>query len=532
MKTEKIPSWLLLLLPTLLWWLVWCLDAEALRWVSTAAAALQLIPMLEWERRIQDPAARFGGWYLMFLGANLSTTWWVWNSSPVGAVAMLVLNSLFMVLPFALYRPITRFIYKGDQKPAAALLILPALWLIYEFAHHRWDLSWPWLSLGNGWGRNIWMAQWYEITGTLGGSAWVWLLNLWIFRGRRQPAATALAGLAALGIVLSYRTEPQEGTALQVTVLQPNYDPWNEKFNRSPEVLNEDMALLAESAIDPNSDWLLLPETALTGWIEPQYRETDPQIRFWRSCLKRFDWPTDLQILSGAQTVDWYQSAEKPLPAARPAGALKDAPEGVVRDWYIPHNSAIYFADRDSSQLYHKSKLVPGTEQLPFVQVLPFLESLAISLDENSSTGTLGKNPQAQALGKEHKVAPIICYESIYGDYVRDFVHDGAEWLAVVTNDAWWGFTDGHRQHFDFSRLRAIEQRQWVARSANTGISGFIDPLGRVVQASEYNTRDALTQTLYAHPSNTLYNRLGDAFWLLLFLLAFITAALLPRQSK
>ncbi|MFZ9754551.1 MAG: nitrilase-related carbon-nitrogen hydrolase, partial [Bacteroidia bacterium] len=111
-------------------------------------------------------------------------------------------------------------------------------------------------------------------------------------------------------------------------------------------------------------------------------------------------------------------------------------------------------------------------------------------------------------------------------------VHDGAEWLAVVTNDAWWGFTDGHRQHFDFSRLRAIEQRQWVARSANTGISGFIDPLGRVVQASEYNTRDALTQTLYAHPSNTLYNRLGDAFWLLLFLLAFITAALLPRQSK
>ena len=532
MKTEKIPSWLLLLFPTFIWWLVWCLNPEPLRWVSTAATLVQLLPMLEWERRTREgsKSQRFFGWYLMFLGANISTTWWVWNSSPVGAVAMLILNSLFMVLPFALARPLSHLIYRKRSEGIDYILLIPILWLLYEFLHHRWDLSWPWLSLGNGWARNSWMAQWYELCGAVGGTSLVWLLNIWLYRGRLAPAATALGGLAALGLLLSFRVDISQGQALNVSVLQPNYDPWDEKFVKTPDVLNEDMALLAESSIDSSSDWLLLPETALTGWIEPRYRETDPQLRFWRSAIQRFGWPADLQILAGAQTVDWYQSAERPLPAARPAGALKDAPKGVVRDWYIPHNSAICFGARDSSQLYHKSKLVPGTEQLPFVRTFPFLESLAISLDENSSTGTLGVNDKALSLGKKHAVAPIICYESIYGDYVREFVKAGATWLAVITNDAWWGETNGHRQHFDFSRTRAIEQRMWVARSANTGISGFIDPLGRVYQASPYNERGAYQYRIYAHEPYTLYYHTGDLFWLMASIVGFAYWAF--RQQK
>lgn len=113
-----------------------------------------------------------------------------------------------------------------------------------------------------------------------------------------------------------------------------------------------------------------------------------------------------------------------------------------------------------------------------------FLESLAISLDENSASGTLGKSDRAMALGDGVKVAPVICYESIYGDYVSDYVGDGAQWLAVVTNDAWWRNTAGHKQHFSYAKLRAIEQRKWVARAANTGISGFINPLGESVMES------------------------------------------------
>jgi apolipoprotein N-acyltransferase len=209
-------------------------------------------------------------------------------------------------------------------------------------------------------------------------------------------------------------------------------------------------------------------------------------------------------------------------------------------------------------QFYHKSKLVPGTEQLPFVTVLPFLERLAISLDENSASGTLGKNATAKALGvRNSKVAPIICYESIYGDYVSEYVKDGASWLAVITNDAWWNNTPGHKQHFSYAKLRAIEQRKWVVRSANTGISGFIDPLGRTTMRSVwYQGRDersaepaldkhtddgkitqvgtqlALSQTIYLNQYRTIYNRLGDGKILEILLLSMLFLSWFNRKQK
>jgi len=253
--------------------------------------------------------------------------------------------------------------------------------------------------------------------------------------------------------------------------------------------------------------------------------------------------------------------------------------------WYTLHNSALWIRPVDGSlfsgnnpsvqggerqridngtningdiQFYHKSKLVPGTEQLPFVTVLPFLERLAISLDENSASGTLGKNATAKALGvRNSKVAPIICYESIYGDYVSEYVKDGASWLAVITNDAWWNNTPGHKQHFSYAKLRAIEQRKWVVRSANTGISGFIDPLGRTTMRSGwYQGRDersaqvaldnhsddakitqvgtqlALSQTIYLNQYRTIYNRLGDGKILAILVLAMLFLSWFNRKQK
>jgi apolipoprotein N-acyltransferase len=192
------------------------------------------------------------------------------------------------------------------------------------------------------------------------------------------------------------------------------------------------------------------------------------------------------------------------------------------------------------------------------VTVLPFLERLAISLDENSASGTLGKNATAKALGNGNsKVAPIICYESIYGDYVSDYVKDGASWLAVITNDAWWNNTPGHKQHFSYAKLRAIEQRKWVVRSANTGISGFIDPLGRTTMRSGwYQGRDerssevaldkhsddgkitqvgtqlALSQTIYLNQYRTIYNRLGDGKILITLVLGMLFLSWFNRKQE
>jgi hypothetical protein len=212
----------------------------------------------------------------------------------------------------------------------------------------------------------------------------------------------------------------------------------------------------------------------------------------------------------------------------------------------------------DTLQYYHKSKLVPGTEQLPFVNTIPFLESLAISLDENSASGTLGKSDRAMALGDGVKVAPVICYESIYGDYVSDYVGDGAQWLAVVTNDAWWRNTAGHKQHFSYAKLRAIEQRKWVARAANTGISGFINPLGESVMESVWyqgrsgrcnvpmedieskdggfvvgaGTQMAMVQQIIPNEKKTVYQQLGDAGVLAILWLGLLILALRGREKE
>jgi apolipoprotein N-acyltransferase len=226
----------------------------------------------------------------------------------------------------------------------------------------------------------------------------------------------------------------------------------------------------------------------------------------------------NLNLLTGVNGIEYYQSASKPNRSAR-----KSQYDAAL--WYNLYNSALLVKQNGPTQIYHKSKLVPGTEQMPFIQTLPFLESLAISLDENSSTGSLGVSEKATALGYQNsKTAPIICYESIYGDYVGQYIKDGAQWLGIVTNDAWWNKTAGYQQHFSYAKLRAIEFRKWVARSANTGTSGFIDPLGNTVQSSGWYEKQCLQQTIYSNDTKTVYFYLGDKGVLLIFVVLIIVA--------
>ena len=136
---------------------------------------------------------------------------------------------------------------------------------------------------------------------------------------------------------------------------------------------------------------------------------------------------------------------------------------------------------------------------MPFIHTIPFLEQLAITLDENSITGSLGVSDSANSLGYGEPVAPIICYESIYGDYVRGYVKNGATWLGIITNDAWWENTPGYHQHYSYAKLRAIEFRKWVARSANTGTSGFIDPVGNSYDETSWYSKTCIQRTISAN---------------------------------
>ena len=599
-KFNRLKLIVCVFLPALLFWLAW----EPMPF--TPLVFIAFVPffyLAEWGRSTSK-GKNFGVLFLALMLWNISTTWWVWFASDVGAIAMLILNSLLMYLPFGLSRWLQRkkwFIWDAKW-------LFIALWLLYEYGHHRWDLSWPWLTLGNAFSGMPWYVQWYEITGTLGGTALILSVNVlvyqalinvqskdkrsWIMRFRLPLGIVSVFGILSvlLGQLASdfvYQKKSKLKQPYRVVAIQPNYDPYDEKFVLDPMQMVRDMAKTSDSA--GPADCILWPETSLVGNIDVGSPAQDMQVSYlMHHWLK--NGPADNaagdssqnhsraagppSMLIGSNMIHWYSwmGKGKPDVAARQSSNLEY--------WYTLHNSALWIQPELSIhpigsdpfkherlrgsmatgdiQFYHKSKLVPGTEQLPFVTVLPFLERLAISLDENSASGTLGKNATAKALGVSNsKVAPIICYESIYGDYVSEYVKDGASWLAVITNDAWWNNTPGHKQHFSYAKLRAIEQRKWVVRSANTGISGFIDPLGNTTMRSGwYQGRDersaevalnkhlddgkitqvgtqlALSQTIYLNQYRTVYNRLGDGKILAILVLSMLFLSWYNRKQK
>ena len=588
-KNNQLKLMVCLFLPALLFWLAW----EPMPF--TPLVFIAFVPffyLAEWGRSTSK-GKNFGVLFLALMLWNISTTWWVWFASDVGAIAMLILNSLLMYLPFGLSRWLQRKKwFKWDAK-----WLFIALWLLYEYGHHRWDLSWPWLTLGNAFSGMPWYVQWYELTGTLGGTALILSVNILVYQAlNRDPlnvnrsfmmqfrlpvALVLLFGLLSIvmGQLASDFVDQKKSKLKQpyrVVAIQPNYDPYDEKFVLDPMQMVRDMAKTSDSA--GPADCILWPETSLVGNIDVGSPAQDIQVSFLMHHWQK-NGTADVEpardssqndprtakppsMLIGSNMIHWYiwMGKGKPDVAARQSSN----PEY----WYTLHNSALWIQPelwthgnslvRGDIQFYHKSKLVPGTEQLPFVTVLPCLERLAISLDENSASGTLGKNATAKALGNGNsKVAPIICYESIYGDYVSEYVKDGASWLAVITNDAWWNNTPGHKQHFSYAKLRAIEQRKWVVRSANTGISGFIDPLGRTTMRSGwYQGRDersaqvaldnhsddakitqvgtqlALSQTIYLNQYRTIYNRLGDGKILAILVLAMLFLSWFNRKQK
>jgi apolipoprotein N-acyltransferase len=531
-KINRIPSWIWMLLPSVLFFLAW--HPVAL----TPLLFVSFLPFLVLSNRFVDSRwyKYYGALFFSILGWNITTTWWVYYASAPGAVAMLILNSLFMLIPFAIVKRLKRNNYSNSWTWS----VFVVAWLAYEYGHHRWDLSWPWLCLGNGFSGMLDLVQWYEFTGTLGGSFWILTVNILVYfnvftspetkekRAPKWPSYSLIIALvvpviASLVIKLLRTDQIQHGKNLKVAVLQPSFDPWTEKFVRNPLDLEQEMLQISTQVVDSSTDWLIWPETSLVSNIDMKNPEADPQIQVIKNDLFRV-YP-NLNLLTGVNGIEYYQSSTKPNRSARKSQYDENL-------WYNLFNSAMFMSKDQPIQIYHKSKLVPGTEQMPFIQTIPFLENLAISLDENSSTGSLGVSESAWALGSktQTKTAPIICYESIYGDYVGEYIRNGAQWLSIVTNDAWWNQTAGYQQHFSYAKLRAIEYRKWVARSANTGTSGFINPLGNAVQSSSWYEKVCLQQIIYANDTKTGYYYLGDEGVLGILTLLILLASWIKNQ--
>jgi len=176
-----------------------------------------------------------------------------------------------------------------------------------------------------------------------------------------------------------------------------------------------------------------------------------------------------LNVLVGASTYKMFGHGEQKTATAR-----------QIRNehvYYDAYNSAVFIPDSGQVQVYHKTKLVPGAEKTPFPKLLDKLASFM--LDLGGTSGSLGtENKVRQFEVNEMSIQPLICYESIYGD----MKNGNTSLIAIITNDGWWKNTAGYKQHFEYARLRAVEQRKMIVRSANTGISGVISAYGQVIE--------------------------------------------------
>jgi len=537
---KNVPNWFWICLPSLLFYLAWEPNGIAPILFIAFLPFIVLANRFALEKRFKY----YGAIFLALLGWNITTTWWVYYASDIGAIFMLLLNALFMCVPFIFYRiALKRNLGKW------AFVVFAIAWILYEYGHHRWDLSWPWLCLGNGFSGWTGFVQWYEWTGTLGGTALVLWMNYLFFEGfnfnkyrKFYWIIIVFGGLYGLSFYLKSQINITEGKKLNVAVLQPSYDPWNEKFNLPSFQMEEEMIKLSAFVIDSSTDWLLWPETSLVDNINLNLPERDGQVEMLNGLYRRIKWGSELgivfgsdkskyrwnsklQILTGASTIRYYNSVEKPTSVARKSQYDKNL-------WYEVFNDAMYLDSQLKPKFYHKSKLVPGTEQMPFLHYLPFLENLALSLDDNSATGSLGKNDSAEVFGRgNEKVAPVICYESIYGDYVREYINKGAGWIGIVTNDAWWRETAGYQQHFSFAKLRAIEMRKWIARSANSGTSAFIDPVGNSYQNTKWFDKVCIKQSIYSNQHKTIYAAIGDIGVMAMLFLGMILGTYFKRKN-
>jgi apolipoprotein N-acyltransferase len=518
---------LLAVLGALLLWAGW------LPYPSAGPALLLFVawvPYLVLERQLTQQAASkgrvFASTYLLVLLWNALTTWWVSYASLPAGIAAVVLNALLMCLPLMAFRQT-----KKRLGARVGYLSLPIYWIAFEQLHLHWDITWPWLTLGNGFAAAPQWVQWYEYTGFLGGSVWVWAVNLLVFwalskKGtgqiqnvsgsleRTEPARAAfpirflLPVLAVvLPIGLSYAIGAayhEKGPTAEVVVVQPNFDPYNEKFPGGknyvpyPEQITQMLALSAQK-LTPQTRLVIWPETALEESYWESTIERHPDILRLRQWLREHP---GVALLTGITTLGTYPSKEAASETARHRDDL---------GYYDVYNAAAYFASADAPlAIYHKSRLVPGVEKIP-----PMLSSVLDNINLGGFVGSYGSQAErtvyaAPATAPALRPAPLICYESIYGDFVSEYLPNGATLLTLATNDAWWHDSPGYRQLLRYGSLRCIETRRDLARAANTGYTGFIDQKGNITQLAPTWVPTASRGTVHLNDEVTFYARHGE----------------------
>ena len=475
-------------------------------WGIAPLVFIAFIPLLLIEDRIAhgEKGKLFWISFLAFLVWNVATTWWIWNATPA-ATAAWILNSLFMAIVFNVFHLTKK---KVCNNPWGNFLLIP-YWMAFEMLTYLWAAKWPWLNLGNVFSSRIEWIQWYEYTGVVGGTLWILVVNILItniilfFKSKEAKKLFISIGIELVVLLLPilgsnwmYNHYEEQGTDTEVIVVQQNCDPWNEQFDEHfyDQVIQNNINL-SLPLVTPKTRFVISSESAIQEGIWLHETDNVKALITLHDYIKRF--PQMVFVIGGTT----YEFVPRGMESDFPARDIGDG-----KHFYYCHNSALLI-DTINMQYRNKSQLTPGVEAIP--EWMGFLKNYSITM--GIARGTLKTDPESKVMTFDgHKVGVPICYESAFGEYVSSFCKKGADLIFVITNDGWWGHTPGYRQHFAFSKLRAIENRRCIARSANTGRSGFINQRGDVLQQTHYWVPDAIRETLKANTKVTFYAQHGD----------------------
>jgi len=534
MKSKQ--TYLLALLSAFLLWLAWPPMP-----FTTPLLLIGLVPLFIAFDAIASHTAKKQGKRifltagLTFLVWNAASIYWVYNAISAyngWAIALPVslipygLGALLMTFAFWLYYRLGKYVNKK-----IAYLGLIAFYIALEYLQQTWDLAFPWMTLGNGLAGMHQLAQWYDYTGIYGGSLWILASNILAFEAYkklksqtgylrfRTAGVWALVVIIPIGISLTkYFNAEQKGTPSNVVVVQPNIDPYQKLENIPPAEQIRILTHLSDSIGQPNTEYFIWPETAIPNYADEDRIRSNNDFINLQSFLSKYKNGT---LITGIESIKTYQDKKT-------ITAKFDNQSGIYFDNF---NTAMQVENSANVQFYHKSKLVPGVEKMPFPKVFSFLDGVFAQL--GGTVGGWGWQDKPSVLYAQSGigVAPVVCYESLWGDWIGEQVKDGAQFIAIITNDGWWGNTSGKDQHMMYAKLRAIESHRDVARSANTGISCFINQRGDVTQSTKWWTRTALKANINLNDEITFYVKNGDIIARIFSVLAVILALIIPYRK-
>jgi apolipoprotein N-acyltransferase len=474
----------------------------------------------------QDVKRKWWLVYLTFFIYHYATNWWIssWQKDTdpylfVSGFAVALVHPLLFMIPFAF---LNFFARKIGWRTSVAFF--PFIWIAFEWLHSLGDLAYPWLTLGY---TQVYNHYWIQIA-DLGG---VWLvsflivtINILIYfviekykELQQKPKFYLLKNkyTAIIGLILvipyiygffrvgefRYQTLIGQNQHLRVGIIQPNINPWRKW---------EADAITQIKIHQRIQDSLhrAVPDINLFVWSETAITMLDLETNAFHNFTPFWDMlDSNTALLTGFADFHFLSPSEKPSFTTKYLFGDSTKP-------YETYNSMLLLNPDRTFAIYHKNRLTPFGEHIPYSQILGFAKSF-LEWNVGISSWAKGKEQNLLSLktrNKQSAIGPIICIESIYPDYCRRFVAKGADILAIVTNDGWYDHTFGPRQHYLIATFRAIETRRFIVRCANTGVSGFISPTGESLLEAPQYTQIGIVADVPTLSTKSLYTHLGD--WL------------------